>query len=74
MARNTDRKLIKQAIKLLHNRYDTPDLSPWQFCIRVLRNGPEMVGTEILTREQAYIMLWTMIFNQHKRDNKFPKK
>lgn len=74
MTRNKDRKLIKIAINLLHNRYDTPDLSVWQHCIRVLRNGPEMVGIEILTRPQAYEMLWQMIFDRHRKDNKYPKK
>lgn len=75
MSRYSNRRkrinLLKQEIT---TKYDTKDESVWQIVLRVLRKGPEMVGTEILTQSQAYFMLWTMIFNQHIKDNKFPKK
>lgn len=54
-----------------HSKYEIPDMSVWQHCMRVLKNGPEMVGTEILTREQAYTIIWQIIFDQHKRIEKY---
>jgi hypothetical protein len=62
--RDTARRLSK-----LNKYIKQEKISIRNLLYRVLNGGPEMVGVYLLTREEAYNLLWQDIFDWLRREN-----
>ena len=74
-ARNKDRKIKRIKINLSSHRYQKPqnNISLHRLLLRIIYGGPELVGTEVMTRREAYDILWEKIFKDHARSGRHPK-